>query len=298
MSKIRTVCGDIDAVEMGITYSHEHLHADHPSNDPTLTINEDEKTIQEVKTFKALGGSTIIEATVKDMGRKLSSLQYISKQTGVHIIGSTGNWINDYFSKDMAAMSVEELADIYIKEITRGTIPCGQIKVATSLHVIHPNEEKALKAACIAQKQTNAPIWIHHGGSQGLAIIDILEANNADLSKVVLGHCDRNPDPYQHLQFVKRGVNVSIDNLNRVYRYPVQTNIDMIDHLIQKGFEDQILISADFGRYTYYKAYGGGPGLEYILKYFYPRLKEQLHLTDQQIKKLQEGNVERIYAQF
>lgn len=300
MSKIRTVCGDIDENSIGITYSHEHLHADHPSQDLTLTINDDDKTANEVNLFKKFGGNTIIEATVKDMGRNLESLRYISEKTNVNIVASTGNWIDQYFSPEMALMSVEDLANLYIKDIIKGEkgVLCGQIKVASSLHVIHPNEEKALKAACIAQNVTGAPIWIHHGGSRGLEIIDLLEKNGADLSKVILGHIDRNPDLYEHLQFVKRGVNVSVDNLDRVYRYPVQVNIDVIDNLIQHGYEDQIFISADFGRYTYYKSYGGGPGLSYILECFYPRLIDQLKLSEEQIYKLQVSNVRRVYAQF
>ncbi len=49
----------------------------------------------------------------------------------------------------------------------------------------------------------------------------------------------------------------------------------MLRALIDGGYEKQIMISGDMGRRSYLKAYGGGPGFEFLLKKFVPRLKEE-----------------------
>ena len=63
------------------------------------------------------------------------------------------------------ARTAEEIAELYIREITQGIgttgIRAGAIKVATGAPHITPLEMKFLEAACIAQKATNVPIITH-----------------------------------------------------------------------------------------------------------------------------------------
>jgi phosphotriesterase-related protein len=177
-------------------------------------------------------------------------------------------------------------------------IKAGQIKCAVSARFIHPNEEKLLRAAARAQRVTHAPIWIHHGGMEGMRILDILEEEGVDLDRVVLGHMDRNPDPYEYKRIARRGCFMSIDNIARLYRYPVETNVDMLKDLIELGYLGKVLISADFGRTTYLEAYGGGPGFSYLLNRFVPRIREECHLTSKDIDTLFSENPAKAYACF
>jgi len=66
----------------------------------------------------------------------------------------------------------------------------GELGCTTS---ITKNEIKVLKAAAIAQKKTGASISIHPGYSKQspVDILDILEKEEADLTRVVMGHVDR-----------------------------------------------------------------------------------------------------------
>lgn len=72
----------------------------------------------------------------------------------------------------------------------------------------------------------------------------------------------------------------------------------MIKNLFDNGFLNQIFISADFGRTSYYKAYGGGPGLDFIVEQFYPRLMTQLSLSESELYQLQVLNPQCLYGQF
>lgn len=58
MKFARTVCGDIQAEEMGFTYPHEHLYAVPPTcqKDRDLEVSDYEGSVAELKLFKSVGG--------------------------------------------------------------------------------------------------------------------------------------------------------------------------------------------------------------------------------------------------
>src|SRR5512136_1562165 len=93
MKKIRTVMGDIVPGELGFTDAHEHLIMD---KDYILKLNPDyrldsvEKTSKEVGAFMKAGGSAAVEMTCLGVGRNVLKLQEVARQTGLHIIASTG----------------------------------------------------------------------------------------------------------------------------------------------------------------------------------------------------------------
>lgn len=304
MNCIRTVLGDVDVQEMGMSYTHEHIYCDPytAQRDPTLAITDIEGSIRELRLFFKAGGSTLVEGTAADYGRNPKKLVYASRQSRVHLIATTGFYLYDHNPEFMDYISTEELSELFVREIEEGMdgthIRAGQIKCAVSPRFIHPREKKCLKAAARAQKKTDAPIWIHHGGMMGEEILQCLDSQGADLSKVVLGHMDRNPDPYEYKRIAAMGSFLSVDNIARVYRYPVQTNIDMILDLIEEGYLDRLLISADFGRSNYFKANNGGPGLEYIIRKFIPRLKETAGITEKEISTIFVENPKKVYGCF
>lgn len=304
VNKIRTVLGDIDSGKMGSTYTHEHIYCNPYTarKDPTLAITDIEKSIEELKRFKDAGGSTLVEGTAIDYGRNPEKLAYASHKSEVHLIATTGYYLHDYNPQEIDEIEPEDIAEKLICDIQEGMdgthIKAGQIKCAVSLRFIHQNEKKCLKAAAMAQKETKAPIWIHHGGMLGTKILNILEEAGADLEKVVLGHMDRNPDPYEYRKIASMGCYMSIDNIARVYRYPIQTNINMLGDLIDLGYLNKIVISGDFGRSDYFESNGGGPGLTYLLKQFIPRIQESLTLSDDDIQQIMVKNPQKIYGCF
>ena len=305
MSKcFRTVLGDVDADKIGYVYTHEHLYCDPyiAKKDSTLAITDIDLSVKELENFRNAGGSTLVEATAIDYGRNPQMLVKASQASGIHVIATTGYYLYDFHPESVKNADPETLAELFIKEVTEGmgdtNIRAGQIKCAVSARFIHPDEEKLLRAAVRAQKVTNAPIWIHHGGMEGMEILDILEEEGADIGRVVLGHMDRNPDPYEYKKIAKRGCFMSIDNVARLYRYPVQDNVDMLKDLLDMGCLEKIMISADFGRTTYLESYGGGPGFAYLLSRFAPRIKEECHLSQKDIDTLFSKNPMKVYACF
>ena len=275
MKFARTVCGDIQAEEMGFTYPHEHLYAVPPTcqKDRDLEVSDYEGSVAELKLFKSVGGQTLVEASTLDYGRNLSLLKKMSEETGVHVIATTGFNKHIYYPNWVEEKSTEEISDILADDILEGRdgIRAGFIKIGTYYNMIHPLEEKTAVAAAQAQKRCGAPIWGHtEAGTMGMELLDILARENVDFSTVALGHLDRNPDEYYLLKLADRGIYIQFDGPGKVKYYP-----DSIKSLISHGYADQLLISGDMGRASYLEGYGGGPGFRYIKTKFIPRLLDE-----------------------
>ena len=51
--------------------------------------------------------------------------------------------------------------------------------------------------------------------------------------------------------------------------------ISVLKRMIEAGLGDRILLGNDLGRPSYWRSYGGGPGLDYVLTRFVPRLRDE-----------------------
>jgi len=77
MSFIRTVLGDIQPEQMGVTYSHEHIIIE--ESFPTIAnkdfvLNDVEKISHELKDLYALGGRTVVDTMPANSGRNIIKL--------------------------------------------------------------------------------------------------------------------------------------------------------------------------------------------------------------------------------
>lgn len=302
MSFIRTFQGDIVPDELGFTYSHEHIVCKPPywieNQADDLLLDDKEKSKLDVLDFKKLGGQSIVDATAIDYGRDVQAVKEISIETGINIIGTagfnksflwtatipehlkdiTGNYYT--FNEWIKESSINELTDFVIKEIEEGlegsNIPGGQVKFGTDYNRITPLEEKTMRAVARAHHETKAPIHSHtEAGTMALEQIDILRNENINLEYMSFGHMDRNPDPFYHEQVASTGAFLSFDGISKIKYAPESTRIYCILELVKKGYEDQILVSGDTARKSYYKHYDYGLGLENIIDKWVPRFIEE-----------------------
>lgn len=302
MSFVRTLRGDIPKEQLGFTYSHEHIvcrpafWAERGEDD--LLLDDKEKSKLDVLDFKRHGGQTIIDATAVDYGRDVDAVYAIMEETGVQIVGTAGFnksflWnakvkkelkplIGNYntYYEWIDAKSINELADFVIREVEEGLegtpFKGGQVKFGTGYNRITPLEEKTLRAVARAHHETKAPVHSHtEVGTMGLEQIELLRSENVNLAYVSFGHMDRNPDPYYHEQMAKTGAYLCLDGIAKIKYAPESTRIHLLLELVRKGYEDQILISGDTARKTYYKHYDYGLGLEYIIAKWVPRFIDE-----------------------
>jgi phosphotriesterase-related protein len=299
MSFIRTLRGDISPEELGFTYSHEHIvcRPDYwvQQQEGDLLLDDKEKSKRDVEDFRRHGGNSIVDATAVDYGRDVGAVKAISDELDVHIIGTAGfnksflwnakikeelkpiiSGQYDTFAEWMDGSTIHDLTEFVVREVEEGLEgtpwKAGQVKFGTGYNRISPLEEKTLRAVARAHHETKAPIHSHtEVGTMALEQIELLKSEGINLEHVSIGHMDRNPDPYYHEQIAKTGAFLSFDGIGKIKYAPESTRIHCILELVKKGYDQQILISGDTARKTYYKHYDYGLGLEYIIAKWIPR---------------------------
>ncbi len=295
MKKIRTVLGDISPEELGFTDAHEHLIMDKDyvlKLYPDFRLDSVEKTMNEVKSFMTAGGKAAVEMTCLNFGRNAKKMIEVAQKTNLHIIASTGFHRPQYYmdSHWRYFYDVDQIARIIIEEIEEGLdqnqyngpiidrteARAGVIKIATGYYVIKPEDEIVIQAAAIASGETGAPIFTHtEAGTLGLEQVHMLNSYGVESAQITVGHFDRNPDFFLHQELAKTGCFLQYDTPSRRKYFPETHFIDLLRKMVEAGYGKQILWGGDLARQSYQTAYGGAPGLKYILDEFIPRLKKE-----------------------
>jgi phosphotriesterase-related protein len=173
---------------------------------------------------------------------------------------------------------VEKLAEQIVSDIKLGMLPdrarAGVIKAGASYQRISEAEERRLVAAAIGSKETGAPILVHTEiGTCGHEIVDLLTKEGVAPDRVILAHLDRNPDVELHAEIAARGVWLEYDTPGRIKYRPDSQLLELITGMVRAGHGDALMLGLDLGQRDYFRVYGGGPGLGYLVETFVPRLR-------------------------
>lgn len=304
MAKIRTVLGDIEPAGLGLIYTHEHLITYPPAvqKDRDLELSSYECSLRELIIFKECGGTLLVEATTLDYGRNPNLMARMSAEAGVPVVAVSGFNKAAYFPLWVETTPVNAIADKLVRDVTDGMDggkhKAGHLKSGGSYNFIHALEDKTTRAVARAHKETGAPIWLHtEAGTMGMEMLDILEDEGVDLGIVVVGHSDRNPDPFYHASMANRGATVHFDGVGKVKYHTDATRMMCIKALLDGGHASRLMISGDMGRASYLAGYGGGPGFAFIATKFIPRMRAE-GIGDEAIDTIFKSNPVRWLARF
>lgn len=304
MARIRTVLGDIETEGLGLVYTHEHLITNPPAvqKDRDLELSSYECSLRELVIFKESGGTLLVEATTLDYGRDPSAMARMSAEAGVPVVAVSGFNKAAYFPRWVETTPVNGIADKLVRDVLQGMDggphKAGHLKSGGSYNFIHALEDKTTRAVARAHKETGAPIWLHtEAGTMGLEMLDILESEGVDLEAVVVGHSDRNPDPWYHASIARRGATVQFDGVSKVKYHPDSVRMACVRALVEAGHASRLMISGDMGRASYLAGYGGGPGFAFIATKFIPRMREE-GIADDVIDTIFKANPVRWLARF
>jgi phosphotriesterase-related protein len=329
LGAVQTVRGPVPAAELGTTLPHEHLFIDLTcywapnGNDPdgeasielpllgllrsrpfairaNCLLDEPEVALTELEQFSRLGGGAIVDVTPSDIGRDPHALLELSRASGLHIIAGCGHYVHIAHPASLPTESVEQITDRLLIELTEGiggtNIRPGVIgEIGTSAQ-LHPDEAKTLRATARAQAAVGLPITLHlHPTARtGHAVLDILESEGADLSRVVAGHLDDDIGQLgtsteevldYHCSLADRGCFIQYDTCGNDAYYPRtdyspsywlpsdRERIAAILQLLERGYETHLLLSQDVCKKTQLIRYGG-LGYAHILRTFANQLQE------------------------
>jgi len=281
---VRTVRGDIPAAELGVCYPHEHLLCGPPEplKDRDLILDSEDAAVREVGWFREAGGNALVEMSPPDYRRDPAALRRISEAAGVHVVCTTGYHKDAFSARYVEDKTVDELTERFVREVTEGIgetgVRAGVIKAGTMKDQLGANAEKVLRAAARAHQVTGAPVSTHtDAGTMGREQVRILLEEGADPEKVLIGHLDRQLEWEYLRDIAETGVTLGFDQISKEKYYPDRERIVFILRLVEAGYGDQITLSGDLARKSYWPSYGtgGGPGLTYILWRFVPWLREE-----------------------
>lgn len=271
---VHTVTGSLPVSGLGRCYAHAHLlggPVEHPPTDLVgLDLHLDDKVaaLEELKQLRTAGAASVVEMSCLDFRRDLAALRQLSEQTGVTIVATTGFRTGATAAASGMLRDREELAEVLVRDVVEGEggVTCGVLKAGSGLGGLTEEDRTILWAAALAHRATGAPISTHTSqGELAVAQLEILEKAGVDLSRVAIGHFDRERDREMQLRVLERGVFVIYDQIGKEKYGGVDYYVDLLTWVEAAGFGGQVLLSSDLGRRSYLKAFGGTPGLSYLV---------------------------------
>ncbi|MHB8064719.1 MAG: phosphotriesterase family protein [Ruminiclostridium sp.] len=314
---ITTVQGIIQSSSLGFCHSHEHLFLSDGQSakvHPALRLDDFDKTVEELNLYKEIGGISVVDAQPVGCGRIAKYQLEASNKTGINIIASTGFHKLIFYPEGHWIHSINEdaLADIFINELSSGmytnadyelpsqrisALP-GVIKTASDINGVDSHYKRLFSATAEASTHTGTPIMSHtEMGKGALEQIKLFDDYAVPIDSIIICHLDRTvKDISYHLEVAQTGVYMEFDTIGRFKYHSDEDEAEFISKMVDRGYEDKILIGLDTTRERM-KSYGGDLGLDYIKTTFIPLLKSY-GLTDEIIKKFVINNPAKAFSKF
>lgn len=313
---IRTVLGDIDPNELGVTDCHDHLirtggievreHKD-------FLMDSVEAGIYEFNDFLQNGGKSMVCCDPIGCGRDVPKMLEIAnnfkgKGNIIMVTGFHKGHFYDERTSFLACVPTDKVVEMCVKEINEGmdiysycgpvversNAKAGCVKAGTGYGVISPFEKKGLEVAAKTSLATGCPIVVHTQlGTMAYEAAKIIMSFGVKPDRIALSHLNKNPDKYYYKKVLDLGVFINFDGPDRVKYYADSVLADNIKWLIDNNpkYANQILLAMDAGRVYYQIGYSHergkkiGLGISYLLTRFIPLLKE-VGISEGDIKKI------------
>lgn len=277
---MRTVLGDVPVAELTGALTHEHVAAQLPGRERGTYLSGGESddrlelAVRALAPLTAAGINTVVNlsgATHLGQDWTWGFLREVAHATGLHIVAGFGYYTERTWSPGVAALSLDGLVEGFVDAaagIAGGEVRAGAYgEVATGYQAISAGEERCLRAAAIAHRETGIPIMTHASlGTMVPEQVEILARAGADLEQVVIGHVDLDPDLDRLESVLRRGVTVAFDTLGkehfdyvlsaheapepgatftRAWTCTDAARLDALVELIRRGWAGQIVMSTD-----------------------------------------------------
>jgi phosphotriesterase-related protein len=294
MTFVRTVLRDIEPSALGVTYAHEHLVIDggRPvAIEPDFELNDVDRLTVELRAAAAAGLDAAIDMMPADCGRNPALLAELSRRTGVHLVAATGLHHEKFTGPAHWSLlaTEDELADLFIADIELGIderdytgpivrrtdVRAGVIKLGGSLGGPSPRDEPIFRAAARAHARTGVPIHTHcEAGTGALEQIRLLADAGVPAERISLAHVDKVVDRGYHREIAAAGATAVYD---QAFRWGEAANgtLQLLEWAAEDGRIGQVMLGLDAARQSYLTAYGGAPGLTFLLGAFSATMEER-----------------------
>ncbi|WP_328648308.1 phosphotriesterase [Amycolatopsis sp. NBC_00348] len=283
--QVRTVLGDIDPAELGVTNAHDHLFFASKLL-PGQELDDPTAATEALLEFKVRGGSALVQWTPYGLTRRTRELAWMSQELGVHVVAATGLHRAEHYDPAVLDRVIDDLVREFVADLAEGTQPAdlpdeprtgpraGLVKVAGAFHSIDSHARLTMTAAAVAHQETGATIAVHlELGTAPLETVHLLcEQLDVPPESVILGHLNRNPDVRIQREIAETGVFLGFDGPSRANHATDWQLFDGLEALVETGHGGQILLGGD----TTTAAARRQPGASYLLSTLAPRLTKVL----------------------
>jgi predicted metal-dependent phosphotriesterase family hydrolase len=256
---LETVTGPIKGSDVERAMAHEHLYFDlNGPTDPTY-MDVDWSvalgaSVNAANELRAQGVNLMIEWTNLGVGRNVLLLRHVARRAGLNIVCPTGIY-QSLVPPEFAGMSIDELAAIFVRELTRGVdgtgIRVGFIKIATTEDGATESDTLVHKAAGIAARDVGCTIALHSphfAATKG--VVKVLAEEGVSLDRFVWGHAQLSKTE-EHRELAARGATIQYDAISahddKFFHGPVddESMLDRIEAMVKAGFDKQVIVSTD-----------------------------------------------------
>ena len=321
MAMINTVLGPVSSDELGVTLMHEHIVSAQPGWEcDALAVPYDREAIAKVcvealEEAKAYGVKSLVDAAPNDLHRDVALDKMVSERSGINIICATGLYHEaggkpSYLNfRSRIFDTTTEIYETFMKEITQGIgdteVKAGVIKGATGDRQISVYEERVLRAAARAQRESGVPIITHtEAGTMGPEQADLLISEGADPKRIMIGHIGGNANLQYHTSVLEKGVYIAFDQLGVEAFFPDTLRKACIIGLIGVGYANRIMLSHDHSAYRlgrstewpdFVRALMPNWSYAHVFKNIIPALK-QAGVSDEKVNTMMVENPRRLFA--
>lgn len=290
---IRTVLGDIAPEKLGWCQCHEHAFLEKGKSwevHKALCLDDYAKSLAELMEYKAAGGAAYVDAQPVGAGRMAERMEQAARETGLHIIASTGFHKTCFYPEESFLFSAGEdaLAGLFISEIEEGMhtsdgdggrrigAKAGIVKVAVDRGGVFADAvyEKIFRAALAAAGKTGAAVLAHfESGTDAFELLRLMEEYGLAPERLLACHLDRaRHDAAYHSELAQAGAYLEYDTINRLKYFSNEKEIELILAMLREGHLEKLLFSLDTTNERL-RAYGADMGMDFILTSFAPMLK-------------------------
>ncbi len=291
--------GEADELPVSLERLHE-LRLDLNGSRDNVVLDDHDLAIEELRAHADEGGGAVVDVTLEDIGRDPELLRRAARETGLHVIAGCGHYVHLSHRAGLDDEPVESIHARLVAELTEGIgesgVRPGIIGEIGASAQLHPTEANVLRAAARASADTGVAITVHLSPNSDNAheVLDLLEAEGADLQRVVADHLDINLTRFRgdlrraldyQRSIAARGCFLEYDTCGNQSYSPSaigdppfwfasdQERALAIAQLCEDGYADRILLSQDVCHKTDLRRFGG-VGYGHVLRTFRTHLRE------------------------
>ena len=294
---VRTVAGDVRPKALGHTQCHEHIWLRKGPSfrvNPALCMEDHDRSLAELKTYREAGGGTIVDAQPVGFGRDAAMLRQLSEESGVLIVSVTGFHKLCFLEPEdpLPLLSEGALTERFVRDVTDAPVPAGLIKGAYVPGWENDRTYRRLfTAAAKAAAETGAPVMIHtEKDADVLPLLDYFGGFGVGPERMILCHLDRTrPEADYHLKVLAAGCTLCYDSIRREKYISEEEELSLLKAVCGEGFSERVVLSLDTTNRRL-RSYGSPDmGLDYILTEYIDKLRQN-GFSEEEIRRMTAEN--------